>query len=93
MNISKALQIIQDHPAGLSLGVTVTDDGMISGAITLARDPLKTLADHYGPGSIEGAIIEMAESLPKIERPLILNYTCSCYSHTSSVCMVHGCVG
>lgn len=24
---------------------------------------------------------------------LVLNYTCSCESPTSSVCMVHGCVG
>ena len=26
-------------------------------------------------------------------RPAILNHTCSCDSPTSSVCMVHGCVG
>jgi hypothetical protein len=96
MNITKALQIIQDHPAALSLSVTVTDDGMIDASIASispAGDTMETLASHLGPGSIEGAIIEMAQSLPKVEPSLVLNYTCSCYSPTSTICMVHGCVG
>jgi hypothetical protein len=75
MNITKALQIIQDHPAGLALSVTVTDDGMIDGSISPASDHLKNLAVHYGPGSIEGAIIEMAASLPKKSNPVVSDET------------------
>jgi hypothetical protein len=76
MNITKALQIIQDHPKGpLALSVTVTDDGMIDGSISPGGDPLENLAVHYGPGSIEGAIIEMAESLPKKSNPVVSDET------------------
>jgi hypothetical protein len=64
MNISKALQIIQYHPKGpLSLVVNMSDDGMIDASITPVGDPLDDLASHNGPGSIEGAIIEMAQSI------------------------------
>lgn len=30
---------------------------------------------------------------PANQREVILNFICSCYSPTSSVCMVHDCVG
>jgi hypothetical protein len=64
MNIAKALQIIESHPKGpLALSVTVTDDGMIDASISPAGDTMETLASHFGPGTIEGAIIEMAAAI------------------------------
>jgi hypothetical protein len=64
MNITKALQIIETHPQGpLALSVTVTDDGMIDASISPSGDPMEILATYYGPGTIEDAIIEMAEEI------------------------------
>jgi hypothetical protein len=67
MNITKALQIIESHPKGpLALSVIITDDGMIDASIASispAGDTMETLASHFGPGTIEGAIIEMAAAI------------------------------
>jgi hypothetical protein len=62
MNITKALQIIQDHPAALALSVIITDDGMIDASVASVSPAgdMETLASHLGPGSIEGAIIVRA---------------------------------
>jgi len=56
---------------------------------------LAALPDGHYPISLRVQIKRHIKEAREKSRPQgpMLNYACSCYSPSSSVCMVHGCVG
>lgn len=67
MKLKEALKVFENYPDPLSITIEISDDDMISVTVTPYGDPLTVISCTYGPGSLHGAIVEMAENLKIME--------------------------